>query len=111
MVSRLGTQYEAKVQLLELLDMRAVRGKPVLYHYQFQKRMLPPHIAQQSCRRVAFAIVFLLSVFLGNRLRCKRENFLLFRMHENCPQHLVVVCDRSVPVVLFTTAFTVHLVR
>ena len=64
MVSRLGTQYEAKVQLFEL--MRAVRGKPVLYHYQFQKRMLPPHIAQQSCRRVAFAIVFLLSILLSN---------------------------------------------
>ena len=76
-VSRLRPHDEAHVELLQQLDVRPVRGEPILDHDELQVRMLAAHITQQALRRIALAVVLRRPVALHDGLRREGEDLAL----------------------------------
>jgi hypothetical protein len=100
-VVRLGTQDETQVQGLQLADVGGVGGEPILDHDQLQVGMLAAQVFQQPLGGVALAVVLLGPIRLEDRLGGEGEHLLVVRMHQHGTQHLVVVGDGAVAVVLF----------
>ena len=71
-------------------------------------RVLAAHILEHALRRGALAVVLRRPVTLHYRLRRQGEDLALLGMHHHRTQHLVVVRDVPVLVVLLAAVLAVH---
>ena len=107
-VARLRPEDEAHVERFQQVDVRSVRGQPILDHDELQMRVLAAHILKHALRRGALAVVLRRTIALHDGLRRQGEDFALLGMHHHRAQHLVVIRDVTVLVVLLAAVFAMH---
>ena len=107
-VGRLRPHDEAHVERFQQFDVRSIRREPILDHDELQVRMLAAHIHQHPLRRIALAVVLRRTITLHDGLGRQGEDLALLGMHHHRAQHLVVIRDVTVLVVLLAAVLAMH---
>ena len=87
--------------LLQVADVRPIRGQAVLDHDHRQLRMVLAKLGQKAAGGVPLTVVLGGAVLLDDRFGGQGDHGREVRVQEHAPQHLVRIGRRAVGVGLF----------
>ena len=94
--------------IVEGLDVGGIGTQGVFGDDELEMRVILASLGNEAFGGMAFTIIFLRAILFDNRFGHEWNHFTLVWMDDRCTQHLVVVGDRPVSVLLLKTRGTVN---
>lgn len=109
MIAPLHTDNVMSTRLLEIANMRGIRGQSILNNDDRQAGMFLAEQLQPATGSISFAIIFLISIGLDNRLGAQGKYFPMIGMHQRRTEHVMRIGDGAVAMILDQTRLAVNL--